>query len=199
MVSGQPPSSTDRGAVDPDPSLRSGDRDRGRPRRQPLTTGAGGGATTMRPPLNSLVGVPPLPFLQLPNGQLTQLSRMPAVLTSCGCPIWMAEPFLELGRLLVAVDRPLMGGQLPALGPPCPLTSTAQLLLALLAADRRLVIVLRHSQPPRREYVREPRQRVALPVMLPRAPASSPAGRVGRGSPPSWPGARGRPGRRNRA
>src|SRR5215204_5634459 len=36
-VRGQPAGPTDRGVVDPDPSLRSRDRDRGRSRRQPLT------------------------------------------------------------------------------------------------------------------------------------------------------------------
>ena len=47
-----------------------------------------------------------------PKGQLSQLPRLPSMLASIGRPIGMAEPLLQLGCLLVALDRPLMGGQL---------------------------------------------------------------------------------------
>jgi hypothetical protein len=38
------------------------------------------------------------------------------MLAGIGRPIGMAEPLLHRGRLLMALDRPLMGGQLPTLG-----------------------------------------------------------------------------------
>src|SRR3712207_2687421 len=71
-----------------------------------------------------------------------QLSRMPGMLAGSGCPVGMAQPLLELGRLLVAVDRPFMGGQLSALGRPRPLTRADRVLLALLGAGRGLVTVV---------------------------------------------------------
>jgi len=80
---------------------------------------------------------------------------MPGMLAGSGCPVWVAQSFLDLGRLLVAVDCPVMGGQLSALGQPRPLTGTAQVLLALLGAGRRLiVVVLVHGRLRSREQVR---------------------------------------------
>jgi hypothetical protein len=52
------------------------------------------------------------PFPLLPKGQLPQLPRPPSMLAGIGRPTGMAEPLLHRGRLLVALDHPLMGGQL---------------------------------------------------------------------------------------
>jgi hypothetical protein len=71
---------------------------------------------------------------------------MPGMLAGSGCPVWMAQPFLDFGRQLVAVYRPFMGGQLSALGRPRPLTRTDR-VLALLGAGRGLVtVVLVHGR-----------------------------------------------------
>jgi hypothetical protein len=72
---------------------------------------------------------------------------MPGMLAGSGCPVWMTQPLLDLGRLLVADDRPLMGGQLSALGQSHPLTSTDRALLALLGPGRGVVtVVLVHGR-----------------------------------------------------
>jgi hypothetical protein len=62
------------------------------------------------------------PFPLLPKGRLSQLPRVLSMLAGISGPIGMAEPLLQLGRLLVPLDRPLMGGQLPALGYQRPFT-----------------------------------------------------------------------------
>jgi hypothetical protein len=61
------------------------------------------------------------------------------MLAGIGGPIGMAEPLLQLGCLLVPLDGPLMGGQLPALGYQRPFTRARQPLLGLLGPARRLV------------------------------------------------------------
>jgi hypothetical protein len=78
------------------------------------------------------------PFSLLPKGQLPQLPRPPSMVAGIGGPIRMAEPLLHLGRLLVALDRPLIGGQLPAFGLPSPLACAPRPPLGLLGPYHRL-------------------------------------------------------------
>jgi hypothetical protein len=90
------------------------------------------------------------PFLLLPKGQLPQLPRPPPrMLAGSGRPIEMAEPLLDRGRMLVALDRPLMGGQLPALRPQRPLPRGPHPPLGLFYPDHRLVAVTStlHNRP----------------------------------------------------
>ena len=63
------------------------------------------------------------------------------MLAGIGRPIGMAEPLLHRGRLLMALDRPLMGGQLPTLGHQRPRTCAPHALLGLPDPDHRLVAV----------------------------------------------------------
>src|SRR4029450_962033 len=64
-----------------------------------------------------------------------------------GRPVGVAQPVLELGRLLMAVDRPRMGGQLSAFGRLHPLTSADRKVLALLGSGRGVVsVVLVHGR-----------------------------------------------------
>jgi hypothetical protein len=89
------------------------------------------------------------PFPLLAKGQFLQLSGPPSMLAGIGRPIGMAEPLLHCGRLLMALDRPLMGGQLPALGLPRPLPRAPHPPLGLFGPDHRLVAVAAtlHNRP----------------------------------------------------
>lgn len=61
----------------------------------------------------------------------------------------MTEPLLHRGRLLMALDRPLMGGQLPALSPQRPLPRDPHPPLGLLDPGHRLITVAAtlHDRP----------------------------------------------------
>jgi len=59
--------------------------------------------------------------MQLLKGLLVQLPRMPSMFASAGRPIRVPQPLLQRRRLVMAADRPLVGGQLPLLGQQVPL------------------------------------------------------------------------------
>jgi hypothetical protein len=50
------------------------------------------------------------------EGALVELAGVLDVLAGVGRPVGLAQPLLERGRLLVQLDRPGVGGQLPPLG-----------------------------------------------------------------------------------
>jgi hypothetical protein len=54
--------------------------------------------------------------MELAKRLLVQVPGLPGVLTGAGRPIRVAQPLLQLGRLVVPLDRPLMRRQLALLG-----------------------------------------------------------------------------------
>jgi hypothetical protein len=50
------------------------------------------------------------------EGALVELAGVLDVLAGVGRPVGLAQPLMERGRLLVQLDRPGVGGQLPPLG-----------------------------------------------------------------------------------
>jgi hypothetical protein len=72
------------------------------------------------------------------------------MLAGIGGPIGMAEPVLHFGCLLVPLDRPLVGSQLPALGHQRPFTRARQPLPGRLDRARRLAVAAAtlHNRPP---------------------------------------------------
>jgi hypothetical protein len=84
------------------------------------------------------------PFSLLPKGQLPQLPRVVGMSASIGRPVRVTQTLLQLGRLLMHLDRSGMRRQLPALGQRSSLTSAGRLLMCLGGPTGRLAGFLEH-------------------------------------------------------
>jgi hypothetical protein len=87
-----------------------------------------------------------VPFLLAPlcKRQALELPRMLGMPRSLGGPVRVTETLLQLGRLLMQLDRSGVRRQLPALGQRSPLTSAGRMLAGVRGPTRCLAGFLEH-------------------------------------------------------